>query len=313
MTPTGVFTTTSPFLLIKAASGRDHRSLYSWEPNKPPKLIVEGRDLDVTRLSDDTFAAWYPENGQEAIVILNAQQVISEPLTLPPGGPTGWNGCAGDMATVVCLGDPPGMSPDDKEYDEMGFSAVVVVDLARRKTSWFPVKHRTHFRLDLAGKTIYVSDGNPPFRGASAEAFDFAGNARGEAQISDITLTPSPSGHFSQSLQEDGSESWETHEKKSTKVLLAFNCDRPECKVGDQSLRGNSDWNPIFDGQFVVLRDSGKAYGEGSTCDIYQPSPARLLKSILCSGLSVYDWSRDGRELITLNEKGNKLRRERVN
>jgi hypothetical protein len=86
MSPTGVFTTNSSSIVIKAAADRDHRSLYSWDAGKGPKLIVEGGDLDITRLSDDTFAAWYSDNNQEEIVTLDAQKLISQPTTDSPEG-----------------------------------------------------------------------------------------------------------------------------------------------------------------------------------------------------------------------------------
>ncbi|MFZ3258234.1 MAG: hypothetical protein WA170_14140, partial [Candidatus Acidiferrales bacterium] len=64
--------------------------------------------------------------------------------------------------------------------------------------------------------------------------------------------------------------------------------------------------------QIVAIR-SGGAYGKGGACDIYQLSPPRLLKPVPCVGLPAYDWSRDGRELATLQYEGNVFRREPVN
>jgi hypothetical protein len=93
-------------------------------------------------------------------------------------------------------------------------------------------------------------------------------------------------------------------------VLLAFHCDKPECKLGDQI--ENHYWNPVFDGQVVAL-NSGGAYGKGGTCDVYQTSPPRLVKRVTCDGLPAYDWSRDGRELITISYVGSKFHREPVN
>jgi hypothetical protein len=309
LSPTRIFTTTSTLIVIKAAADADHRSLYSWQPGNEPKLIVEGRDLDVTRLSGDTFAAWYSENSKQELVTLNAQQITSQPLMLPQGGPTGWQGCEGDTARIVCMGNRPGMSIEDKDYDEMGFSAVLVIDLLQQKSSWFPVKDRTRFRFDRARK-IYVSDFISPSSPSSVEAFDLAGKTRGAAKLSD--MAPSPSGHFAESLQEDGSVYWDIHEASSNKVLLAFNCGRPECKIGDRS-EDMKHWNPVFDDQVIVLRDNGKAYGVGAVCDVYQISPPRLVKSIPCDGLPEYDWSRDGWELITLTYTGGEFRREPVN
>lgn len=242
MNPTRLFTTTSPSLVIKAAGDIDHRSLYSWEPGQAPKLIIEGRDLDVTRLSDDTFAAWYSDNDQEAIVTLDAKHLISEPLNLPNGGPTGWQTCEGDTVYVICIGNRPGMNVDDKEYDELAFSAVLVIDLVQRTTTWFPVHHRTNFRLDLAHKVVYVIDWTDPSSRNSAVAFDLAGEDRGTAHFSEV-MPLSPSGRFAESLEEDGLESWEVYEAASNKVLLAFNCDRPGCKEGE---RYEEHWNPIF-------------------------------------------------------------------
>lgn len=95
MSPTGVFTTNSSSLVIKAAGDIDHRSLYSWEPGNAPSVIIEGRDLDITRLSDDTFAAWYSDNNRQEIVTLDAQKLIPQPLKFPNGGPSGWGGCEG--------------------------------------------------------------------------------------------------------------------------------------------------------------------------------------------------------------------------
>ena len=307
LSPTGVFTTNSSSLVIKAAADARHRSLYSWEPGKAPKLIFEGGNLDVIRLSGDTFAAWYSQNNQEAIVTLNAQGLIAQPLMLPQGGPTGWGACEGDPRNIVCIGDPPGMGAEDKDYDEMGFSAVLVIDLGQRKTSWFPVKHQTYFHFDPARERIYVSDLAGPSLSSPVEFFNLAGNVGG-ASVSDMTL--SRSGRFTESLQEDGSEFWAIRDSTSKKVLLAFNCDKPECKPGDRY--EDHYWNPVFDGQVVAL-NLGGAYGKGGTCDVYQCSPPRLVKRIPCDGLPVYDWSRDGRELITISYEGGKFHREPVN
>jgi hypothetical protein len=95
----------------------------------------------------------------------------------------------------------------------------------------------------------------------------------------------SPSGRFVESLQEDGAESWEVYEAESMKVLLTFNCDRPECKEGD---RHEHQWNPKFTDQMIAIR-SGGAYGKGGACDVYKLSPPYLMKTIPCGGLPVYD------------------------
>jgi len=310
MSPTGVFTTNSYSLVIKAAGDIDHRSLYSWEPGKKPKLIIEGRDLDITRLSDNTFAAWYSKNSQEEIVTLDAQKLITPPLKLPKGGPRGWFFCEGDTQAIVCRGDPPSMSAEDKDYDEMGFSAVLVIDLAERKTTWFPVKHQTHFRFAPAHKMIYVIDWDSASSHGPVTAFDLAGRELGHARLSDV-MPSSPSGRFVESLQEDGSESWRVYEAAGMKLLSGFNCEQPECKEGDRDEDGHH-WNPRFTDQVVALRMGG-AFGKGGACDIYQLSPPRLMKTVPCGGLPVYDWSRDGRELVTLQYEGNIFRREPVN
>ena len=301
--PTRVFTTSSSSLVIKAATG-DYRALYSWEPGKESKLIVESSDLDVTRLSDDTFAAWYSKNNRQAFVTLNAHHLISQPLMLPKGGPTGWGACEGDTLNVVCIGDRPEM----KVADGMMFSAVLVIDLVQRKTSWFPVKYATHHRFDVARKTIYVGDDVGP-SSHWVKAFDLTGNALEAADFSDI-VPRSPSGHFAESLQEDGAESWEIRNASNNEVLLAFNCDKPECKVGDRS---ENQWNPVFKDQVVVLHNSDKPYGKGSTCDVYKCSPPQLLKSVPCDRLPHYDWSRDGREIITIEYSDGEYHRQPVN
>jgi len=307
MSPTAVFTTTSPSLVIKGAADKYYRSLFSWEPDKAARLLVKGRNLEVTRLSDDVFATWYFENSQEVLVTLNAQELTSR-LLLPEGGPAGWQGCAGDTHYVVCIGDP-GMKAEDPDFDEMAFSAVLVVDIEHQKATWFPVKHQTYFHPDLKRRLVSVIDNVAPSTTPySVNAFDLSGKNRGRARATDI-LPQSPSGRFAESLQEDGDESWELYDAASKRVLLAFNCDRPECKVGD---REDHMWNPAVDGQVVAL-DEGGAYGKGGTCSVYQCLPPQLVKRVSCGGLAVYDWSRDGRELVTIEYEGGKLRRERVN
>lgn len=315
--PTEVFTTRTLSLIVKTGditpTDRFQRSLYLWEPGKEPKLIVSGHFLDVTRLSDDDFAAtWYSkntENSPVAFVTLNARGHISQPLMLPPSGPIGWGGCEGNTRYVACIGNLPEMRADDKDYDEMGFTAVLVIDLEQHKTSWFPVKHQTYFHFDPARRQIYVSDDQPNLNlDSRVESFGLAGNERGEARVLDMTL--SPSGHFADSLQEDGADSWEIYDAASKSVLLAFGCDKPGCKSGDR--QEGHYWNPVFDGQFVAL-GTGGAYGKGGMCDVYQAAPPRLVKSVPCGGLPVIDWSRDGRELITIKYEGGGYRRELIN
>ena len=136
---------------------------------------------------------------------------------------------------MVCIGNLPAMTADNKDYDEMGFSAVLVIDLGQRKSSWFPVKHQTYFHFNPARKLIYVGDETAPSLSNSIKAFDLAGHGRGKSQFWDFSL--SPSGRFAESLQEDGSESWEVYEVASKNVLLEFNCDKPGCKLGDREER----------------------------------------------------------------------------
>jgi hypothetical protein len=313
--PTEVFTTSTLSLLVKTGditpTDRFQRSIYLWEPGKEPKLIVSGHFLDVVRLSDDDFAAsWYSRNSEDspvAFITLNVNGHISQRLMLPPSGPTGWGGCEGDTRYVVCIGNLPKMKADDKNYDEMGFSAVLVIDLKQQKTSWFPVKHETYFHFDPARERIYVSDDQPNLS-SRVQSFDLAGNAREEAHVLDMTR--SPSGHFADSLQEDGADSWEVYDTASKRALLTFGCDKPGCKVGDH--QDGHLWNPVFDGQFVAL-ETGGAYGRGGTCDVYQASRSLLVKSVPCDGLPVIDWSRDGRELITIKYEGGEYRRELIN
>jgi hypothetical protein len=315
--PTEVYTTRTLSLVVKTGditpTDKFRRSLFMWEPGKEPKLILSGHFLDVIRLSDDDFAAtWYSkniENSPVAFVTLNARGHISQPLLLPPSGPTGWGGCEGNTRYVACIGNLPEMRADDKDYDEVGFTAVIVMDLEQQKTSWFPVKHQTYFHFDPARRRIYVSEDQPNLNlGSRVESFDLAGNALGEAHVLDMTL--SPSGHFADSLQEDGADSREIYDVASKRVLLAFGCDKPGCKAGDR--QEGHYWNPIFDGQFVAL-GTGGAYGEAGMCDVYQAAPPRLVKSVPCDGLPVFDWSRDGRELITIKYEGGGYRRELIN
>jgi hypothetical protein len=308
MDPTGIFTTDSPFFVIKAANDAYHRSVYSWQPGNTPVLIIEGSDLDLTRLSDNTFAVWFSDGHQEQIVTLNENKVISRPLVLPNGGPRGWRACEGDSHYVVCMGDRPGMKEQDRDYDEMGFTAVLVVELATRKINWFPVGDRTRIRFDRKHEMIYVVDWDSASSHGPVEAFDLAGKDRGPAPWREI-LPSSPAGQYVESLAEDGSESWEVSEASTMAPLLRFNCEQAGCREGDNY---EALWNPKFTDQIVAIRIGG-AYGKGGACDIYQLSPPRPLKTVPCVGLPDYDWSRNGRELITLTGEGNILLREPVN
>jgi hypothetical protein len=308
MEPTAIFTTDSPFLVIKAANDAYHRSVYSWQPGKAPILIVKGRDLDITRLSDNIFAAWFSDDDQEQIVTLNGKKIVSQPLVLPNGGPRGWGSCEGDSHQVVCIGDRPGMTEQDKDYDETGFTAVLVVNLATRQTDWFSVGDRTHFRFDQKRQMVYVVDWDSPSPHVPVEAFDLSGKNRGRTQLRDV-MPSSPTGQYVESLTEDGSESWEVYEAATMKPLIKFNCDEAGCKEGDNDY---TPWNPKFAHQIVVNR-SGGAYGKGGACDIYELSPPHLLKTVPCEGLPVYDWTRDGREVVTLQEEGNIFRPQSVN
>jgi hypothetical protein len=300
---TAVFTTKSRSLIIKAADA-DLRAAYAWEPGQEPKLLVQGKIWGITRLSDDSFAAWYSDkHDQTYVVTFNAQQLTSQPLALPKF--SGWGVCEGNYEMFVCLGNRPGMNPDD--VDERGFTAVLVVDLEARKTSWFDVGHRTDYRLDTSRKLIYVSDQFAP--GRVVEIFNLKGESVGPSDESHLQAT-SPSGRFIESIHEDGGEAWQIYELATKQELFAFNCAGPDCKKGDHN---DSYWNPVIDGQFAVVRDSGKSYGKGSSCDVYQASPPHLVKSFPCNALIVYDWSRDGKELITLEWDGGSYHRESVN
>lgn len=294
-----VFTTKSRSLIVHAAVP-DLHGAYAWEPGQEPKLLVQGKVLGVTRLSDDSFAASYSDNDDHSFVVtFNGQQLTSQPLVLPES-PSGWGGCEGNDEVLVCQGDRPGMKPD--QVDGMVFTAILVVDLAERKANWFDVgKDRIAFlhRFDVRHKLIYVS----------GETFNLKGESLGASDGSHLQAT-SPSGRFIQSLPEDGGESWQIYELSTKKELFAFNCGKPACKSGDNN---NDYWNPAFDGQFVAYRHSGKPYDKDATCDVYQASPPQLLKSFLCDGTPVYDWSRDGKELITVAERGGNYHRERVN
>jgi hypothetical protein len=308
LSPTEVFTTSSQSLVVKVASGAaNYRALYSWEPGNDPKLIIGGSDVDVVRLTDDVFASWYSQNDKEFIVTMNAQQLVSQPLLLPPGTPTGWYGCEGDVRTLVCIGNRPGMSVNDKDFDEMAFSAVLTVDLEQEETSWFPVEHGTYHHFDPAKKIIYLSNLDNPTINSPIGILDLAGKPRGKAQFWDTDR--SPSGRFADSVQAEGSEGWEIYDAKSKAGLLAFNCSKPGCRVGD---REESHFrSPVNDGEIVALQEGG-AYGKGGTCDIYQVSPPRLLKRLPCGGLPVYDWSRDGREIITIEYETGRFCRQAV-
>jgi hypothetical protein len=305
---TAVFTTKSRSLIVKAAE-TNLRAAYTWEPGQQPKLLVQGNGLEITRLSDDSFAAWYSDSDEQTFAVtFNAQQLTSPIIALPTF--SGWGGCEGNDALLVCLGNRPGMSPDD--VDEMGFTAVLVVDLAARKTTWFDVGHRTHYRLDASRKLIYVSDHYAHDR--VVEIFNLKGETLGPSDESHLQAT-SPSGRFIQSLPEHGDEGWQIYELASKQQLFAFNggaaCNGGAiCKTGDHN---DSYWNPVMDGQFAVVRDSGKPYGKGSSCDVYQASPPHLVKSFPCTSLIEYDWSRDGKALITLEYDGGSYHIENVN
>jgi hypothetical protein len=313
--PTEVFTTGTPSLFVKTGditpTDQFQRSIYLWDPGKEPKLIVRGHFLEVIRLSNDDFAAtWYSKNREDspvAFATLNSHGNISQPLMLPPSGPTGWGGCKGDIRYVACIGNLPEMTADDRDYDEMGFTAVLVIDLALQKTSWFPVKHQTYFQFDPARRQILVSDDQQNLNLSSRiECFDIAGNECGEASV--LRMTLSPSGHYAGSLQEDGADSWEVYDAASQRVLLAFGCDKPGCQPGDRE--EDHYWNPAFDGQLVALRSSA---GKDGMCDVYQAALSRLVKSVPCGRLVAFDWSRDGRELITVQYEGGEFRRELIN
>jgi hypothetical protein len=310
--PTGVFTTRSPGLIVKATD-KFLRAAYSWVPGQKPRLLVQGNMLEITRLSDDSFAAWYSEGTSDSdnprfMVTFNARQLTSQPLALPKAL-MGWGSCKGNDEVVVCLGNRPGMTLEDKDFDEMAFNAVLVIDLVQRRTDWFPVDHRTDYRLDVAHKLIYVSDWVPMPSRRLVDVFNFKGERLRNSQESDLQAK-SPSGRFLESVQEEGEEAWQIYDNANGKELLAFNCDKPGCKDG---YHNDYYWNPVIDGQVAVVRDGGQGYGKGTTCDVYQVSPPQLLKSIPCDGFPSYDWSRDGKELIILDESSGMLHRERMN
>lgn len=309
MNPTRLFTTTTTSLLVKAAKDAKNRYLFSWQVGQAPKLITVGRDLDVTRLANNTFAAWYFDGGQEKLVTLDGQKLLSKPLFLPNGGPTGWQSCTGNIVRVVCIGNLPTTRADD--YDEMGFTAVLVVNLETRKMNWFPVDDRTYFRFDPTREMIYVADDIYASRKIRVRQFDLAGDDKGSAHLSDVMM-PSPSGQFLETLQEDGSEFWAVYEASTMKPLLSFNCDRPGCREGDRD-EDNQHWNPKFSHQIVVIRDGG-AYGIGGACDVYQLlDRPHLLKTVPCEGLPVYDWSRDGKALLTIQYEGGRFSSQPIN
>jgi hypothetical protein len=302
---TAVFTTKSRSLIIQAADA-DLRAAYAWEPGQEPKLLVQGKIFGIKRLSDDNFAAWYLDKDDQTYVItFNAHQLTSRPLGLPKF--SGWGICEGNDEVLVCLGNRPGMNPDD--VDERGFTAVLVVDLAARKTSWFDVGHRTDYRLDASRKLIYVSDQFVPVARRVVETFSLKGESLGPVDESHLQAR-SPSGRFIESLPVDGGEAWQIYEVETQQQLFTFNCAGLGCKTGDHN---DYYWNPAIDGQFAVWRNSDKPYAKGSSCDIYQASPPHLLKSFPCDGLMVYDWSRDGKELITMKWDGGTYHRESVN
>jgi hypothetical protein len=255
-TVTAVLTTKSRSLIITAASA-DLRAAYAWEPGQEPKLLVQGKMLGITRLSDDSFAALYSDiDGQSFVVTFNPQQLTSQPLGLPKS-PSGWGGCEGNDEVLVCQGDRPGMRPQD--VLEMDFTAILVVELAERKTSWFDAgQPRIVYlhRLDVRRKLIYVTGEALN----SGETFTLKGVSLGPSDDSHLQAT-SPSGRFMESLPADGKESWQIYEGATNQELFAFNCGKAACKSGDN----NGDyWNPVFDGQFVVYRHSGKPYDNDS-------------------------------------------------
>lgn len=298
-----VFTTKSPSLIIHAADP-NLRAVYAWEPGQEPKLLVQGKIYGIARLSDDSFAAWYSDkDDQVSVVTFNGHQLTSQPLGLPKF--SGWSACEGNDEMLVCQGNRPDTNAND--VDERGFTAILVVDLAARKTSWFDVGYRTDYRLDASRKLIYVSDQFARARGV--EIFNLKGESLGTSDESHLQAT-SPSGRFIESLPADGAESWQIYELATKQQLFAFNCGEPDCKTGDHN---DSYWNPIIDGQFAVVRNSGKPHGKDSSCDVYQASPPHLVKSFPCNALMVYDWSRDGKDLVTLEWDGGTYHRERVN
>jgi hypothetical protein len=198
------------------------------------------------------------------------------------------------------------MKLDDKDYDEMDFTAVLVIDLVHQKTTWFPVDHQTLFHFDPTRKLIFVSKDQPSIDiSGRVESLDLAGSRRGEACVLDMTLSPSK--HFAGSLQEDGVDWWEVFDAASKRALLAFGCDKPGCKPGDRE--EDHYWNPVFDGQFIAVRSSVK----GGKCDVFQAARSALVKSVPCDDLAVFDWSRDGRELITIESSKGRFRREVIN
>src|SRR5260221_10322604 len=100
---TALFTTKSHSLIVKAAERFD-RAAYAWEPGQKPKLLVQGNMLEITRLSDDNFAAlYYDSDDQTSVVTFNAQQLTLQPLSLPKT-PSGWGRCQGNDQVLVCIG-----------------------------------------------------------------------------------------------------------------------------------------------------------------------------------------------------------------
>jgi hypothetical protein len=70
----------------------------------------------------------------------------------------------------------------------------------------------------------------------------------------------------------------------------------------------DDDFISLFQRQWRVLPED-----EARTIDVYQASPPHLVKSFPCNALIVYDWTRDGKELITLEWDGGSYHRESVN
>ncbi len=87
-------------------------------------------------------------------------------------------------------------------------------------------------------------------------------------------------------------DTWAVNRARDMKPLLKFNCNQPGCRVGDDS---ENSWNPVLDGEIAVLAEK---------CEIYDVGTRTLIKSFPCEGQPAYDWSRDGKKLVTLSYEG---------
>jgi len=301
--PTDLLSTSTDRTVIVVYQPREDRSAYLYNPStRTLEKLITAKMVSVFRQAGgDTFVvAWSaPDGPKYALLDAQGQMSAAKEFRISPES---WPSCGASRRYLVCATDRPGLTEADADFNPLGYTAFLVLELATNSSRVYRVPSPTSYiTFSSNDDLVYTSSElSENARANVVTAFDL--NGRKRAVHKDWKGTNfSVRNRFAIPFLHEGGLDWEVYETRSWRPVLSIKSSEFEGEINW------GEWNPVQENLLSVWRrQMSDNKFEVDFLEVYNVETGKKVYSIKidsnnADSKAVHAWSRDGHRLMVLD------------